>query len=76
MVIVVCAVIVVAIIVIAWALVAFVRRSLAGGGTVTGPSGTPYGGLPDLGPVGALGELAPDADIGDPATDPPDLYGQ
>jgi hypothetical protein len=76
MVIVVCAVIVIAMLVIAWSLVTLVRRALGGGGTVTQPSATPYGGLPGLGPVGALGELFPDADIADPAADSRDLYGQ
>jgi len=35
-----------------------------------------FGGLPDLGPIGALGQLAPDADISSTATNEHDLYGE
>lgn len=70
----------VALLVALWALAVLLRRMFFGGGsgdgtTVNSTAAPPYGGLPDLGPVGPLGELSPDANIGDPGASPDDLLG-
>jgi len=71
----VCAIVAAGLITIAWALVVLVRRMFGGfGGGDTG-SAPPYGALPELGPVGALGGLSPDADISDATAGPDDLLG-
>lgn len=67
---------------IGWALVVLLRRMFGGSASVD-PASTsvdsgsvlPYGGLPELGPVGPLGGLSPDADIDDPMAGPDDLLG-
>jgi len=61
-----------------WALVALLRRMFGGDGSGSGTAvdaglAPPYGGLPNLGPVGPLGGISPDAHIGDPSPSPDDL---
>jgi hypothetical protein len=61
---------------LAWSLVVLARRIFGGiASTESGPA-RPYGGLPDLDPVGELGQPAPDADISQTGSDSRDLYGQ
>jgi hypothetical protein len=53
------------------------KRLFGGTSTATGTAqqpAPPYGGLPELGPVGPLGGLSPDADINDPGASPDDLF--
>jgi hypothetical protein len=57
--------------VIVWAML--LKRMFGGSGSLdTGPA-VPYGGLPDLGPVGPLGVVSPDADLATGTSDPHDL---
>ena len=65
-----------AIVAIAWAVVDVVRRLSRGArGTAArtasreGDATPPFGALPHISPVGALGEVAPDTDINSSGTD-------
>jgi hypothetical protein len=60
---------------IGWAVVVLVRRLFGGAAHVEPGPAIPYGGLPELGPVGPLGGLSPNADIDDPMAGPDDLVG-
>jgi hypothetical protein len=58
-----------------WSLVVLARRIFGGiTRTDSGPA-RPYGGLPDLDPVGELGQPSPDADISQTGSDSQGLYG-
>lgn len=62
---------------IPWYGYVLLRRALRAIGPIHQPSPQaliPFGGLPDLGPIGPLGNLSPSATIGDPNASPHDLY--
>lgn len=77
MVVVVCVLVVAVLVVVPWCLVVVVRRMFGGsdGGSVGTGTSLPYGGLPELGPVGPLSGLRPDADVGDDLGSSDDLLG-